>query len=183
MTNLYLAPCVVSMVTNIETRSRLALLALLVAIASLTTTGCAISGDGKNLAYAVDGSAIVLGLGMGNTDNGSVPGDIMATLMGSALVVAGTVGLLTNFVINQNNTPESRPMPAGHQLSFHAPSPNSKILTPPGATPVQVSVAVQMIPPECQSSVNDWKAETHHERRYDLFRGMSASCRRVAVEL
>lgn len=181
------------MVTNIETRSRLALLALLVAIASLTTTGCAISGDGKNLAYAVDGSAIALGLAMTNADKGcdgstsceitSVPGDIMAVMMGTTLVVAGTVGLITNFAVNQNNTPESRPMPAGHQLSFHAPSPNSKILTPPGATPVQVSVAVQMIPPECQSSVNDWKAEPHHERRYDLFRGMSATCRRVAVEL
>jgi len=184
------------MVTKILSLSRFTLLGLVIVLSSLTASGCVIRGDGKGIAYAADGAAIASGLLLTTADNGCDDGDSLCDLallpvdaamktLGATLLLAGTIGLIANYAVNQNK-PESRPLPPGYELSFQAAAPHS-VLTPPGQTPAFVGpaplalVSPPQIPAACQYPVHEWRAETNHQTRYDLLTAMSALCRRAAV--
>ncbi len=184
------------MVTKIPSLSRFALLGLVIVLSSFTASGCVMRGDGKGIAYAADGAAIATGLLLANADNGCSDGDSLCDLaslpaeaamktLGTTLLLAGTIGLIANYAVNQHE-PESRPLPPGYELSFQSAAPHS-VLTPPGQTPAFVGRATSSAPvaaptpQECQSPVQEWRAEANHQTRYDLLRAMSITCRQAAV--
>lgn len=126
----------------------------------VTTTlvsGCALRGEYRGVAYAVDGTAIVAGLAMAMADEPTFGGDdtggsddsgaagslvalpLMATNeVGVALALAGAVGMAFNYTRNQGLAPTDDALAAAMADDDLAPLP-----APPGADPEAVRMTKQ----------------------------------------
>jgi len=147
--------------------------AAILLIISLATSGCAIRGRGKPVAYAVDGVAVVAGgaiaISAGRHDCPKEPISGVACTganlglvgAGIAIAAAGIVGFVINGLINVHpgaatpasdataGTGPAAPVPASHP-NYHD---------------------------RCDRWVSDWQAEQNEVAKAILYRDMDSRCR------